>query len=254
VVAVLEAENLTGDTGLDWVSTALSEAFASSLEPTRGLRVVAPRVVAERQFSLGVATAPQLGKLDGPRRIADSVGASYLVELTFRRDKPGPLLFRALVRSGSAARGLSRGPMSATAAQVEEVGSPEEIEAVAARLVETLRSRMRWERADPELRSPLIPTRPLPRDPEAKRLYAQGLRQLSRYDPLEALYLVRRALVREPDFVAAMTLMRYDLISYYPPTSLDFFDSDLFEQGLAHIAELPRSRRNGSGSRRCRRR
>ena len=236
VVAVLEAGNLTGDAGLDWLSTALSEAFASNLEPTRGLRIVPPRIVADRQFSLGVATASQLGTTDGRRRLAESIGASNIVELTFRRDKPGSLLFRAAVRSASGIRSVSYDPSFPPAAEAETVASSEEVEAVASRLVEALRTQLRWERGNPETRSPLIPTRPLPKDPEARRLYAQAVRRLARYDVPEALSLVRRAQQREPEFVAAMTLRRYDLMADF---GFQLDDSDLFEHGAANLAKLP---------------
>ncbi|HVP60938.1 MAG TPA: serine/threonine-protein kinase, partial [Myxococcaceae bacterium] len=241
VVAVLEAANLTGDGDLDWLSTALPEALASSLEPIRGLRLVPPRVVAERQFSLGVATAPALGRLDGPRRIADSVGAEHLIVLTFKRDKPGSLRFEALVRSGSAVRGPSWQPISAPAARVEEVGAPDEVEAVAARLAGALGSRMRWERADASLRSPLIPTQPLPHDPDARRLYSQGVRLLARWEPYEGLVLVQRALQREPEFVAGLTLMGDRLLSWDSPSMVAgaLSDSDLLERGLPRVAQLP---------------
>ena len=235
VVAVLEAGNVTGDAGLDWLSTAFSEAFASSLEPTKGLRIVPPRIVAERQFSLGVATAPQLGTSDGTRRLAEAVGASDIVELRFRRDERGRLMFLASVRSGAGKRGGSYAPNFAPAAEAEEAGSPEEVGAIAARLVASIRSQLRWERGAPEIRSPLIPMQALPRDPEARRLYARGLRHLARQNVPEALLLVRRAQQREPEFVAAMTLLRSNVFSIL---GLQLDDSDLLERGMPHVAKL----------------
>ena len=236
VVAVLEGANLTGDSGLDWVSTAFSEAFASSLEPTRGLRIVPPRIVAERQFSLGVSTAPQQGAPDGTRRIAESVGARDVVELRFRRDKPGLLLFQAMVRSGAGPRGAPYEATFKPAASAEDVGSPEEVEAIAARLVESVRSQVRWERGTPESRSPRIPMQALPRDPEARRLYAQALRQAARSDALGALSLVRRAQQREPNFLPAMTLRKCDVVTF---VCQQFPEWDLFERGREGLAALP---------------
>ena len=236
VVAVLEAGNQTGDAGLDWLSTAFSEAFASSLEPTRGLRIVPPRIVADRQFSLGVTTAPQQGASDGTRRLAESVGASDIVELRFQRDKPGFLLFQAMVRSGAGRRGAPYEATFKPAARAEEVGSPEEVESIAARLVESVRSQLRWGRGTPESRSPLIPTQALPRDPEARRLYAQALRQLARYDAPGARSLVQRAQQREPGFLPAMTLRKYDVVSF---VGQQFPDWDLFERGRESIDALP---------------
>lgn len=235
-VAVLEAGNLTGDAGLDWLSTSFSEAFASSLEPTKGFRIVPPRVVAERQFSLGVATTPQQGTSDGTRRLAEAVGASDIVELQFQRDQPGPLLFQATVRSGAGRRGVPYESTFKPAARAEEMGSPEQVEAIAARLADSVRSQLRWERGATESRSPLIPLQPLPRDPEARQLYAQALRRLSRSDPPGALSFVRRAQEREPGFLPSMTLRKYDALSF---VGFQFRDGDLFERGLKEIAALP---------------
>ena len=236
VVAVLEAANLTGDADLDWLSSALSEAFASSLEPTKGLRIVPPRVVAEQQFSLGVATTPQQGTSDGTRRLAESVGASDIIELRFRRDKPGSLRFQAMVRSGAGRRGAAYEATFKPAASAEEVGSPEGVEAMAARLVDSIRSQLHWERGAPESRSPLIPTQALPRDPEARRLYAKALRQVARYDAPGALSLVRRAQEREPSFLPAMTLRKTDVITF---VGQQFPEWDLFERGRESLNALP---------------
>jgi serine/threonine protein kinase/tetratricopeptide (TPR) repeat protein len=236
VVAVLEGANLTGDAGLDWLSTALSEAFASSLEPIRGIRIVPPRVVADRQFSLGVTTTPQLGTSDGPRRLAESVGASDIVELRFRRDKTGSLLFQAIVRPGAGRRAAPYEATFKPAASTEELGTPDEVEGIAGRLAESVRTQLRWERGDGDSRSPFIPSRPLPRDPDARRLYTQALRQVARYDAPGALSLVRRVQQREPDFLPAMTLRRYDALAF---VGFQHHDGDLFERGLEHVADLP---------------
>jgi eukaryotic-like serine/threonine-protein kinase len=198
VIAVLEAANLTGDNRLDPFSTAVSELLTSELEPIEGMRLVPARLVAERQLSLGTLSAPRYPIPAAPQRLAQSVGAAYLVEVTLQRGTGQSLALEARVR---------RPESDLMLASASASGRPDDPERAVHDLAEGLRGAMRWKAADPMLRSPMIPARPFPQDPEARRAMIDGIRSWIRRDFPEARWSFRRVLQREPAFLAAMPLL-----------------------------------------------
>lgn len=198
VAAVMETANLTGDDRNDWLSTAVSELLTSELEPTEGLRLVPASLVAERQFSLGAATSPSFPGSNEPRRLAESIGATFLVVPTLVQASPGGLQLEVRVRRPGPE------PALATAA-VTSV--PREIDAAVHRIAEELRHSMEWRRGEPDGRSPLSPARPLPADPEARRAAVAGIRHSIRYDFPESRLQLGRALAIEPGFVQGIPLL-----------------------------------------------
>src|SRR5262249_2752980 len=224
VAIVLEAANLTGDSSLDWLSTAVPEALTAALEPIRGVRLVPARIVAERQVSLGTATAPSFPNWDEPRRPAGSLGATVLVVLTFHRDQDS-LRWEAQIH---------RAPSRTALASATELSPAEDVSSVADRLAAKLTTDMQWQKGESLLRSSLIPRRPLPETPLARRLFVEGLRRYARYDRREARVLVKRAILHEPGFLEALPLLLDIELESKLGTS-----QDEAERGLKRLAVLP---------------
>jgi tetratricopeptide (TPR) repeat protein len=195
VAAVLEAANLTGDGRNDWLSTAIPELLTSDLEPIVGVRLVPARTVAERQFSLGAATAPNFAGADEPRRLAESVGGTFLVVPSIRRGEGEGLLLELRVRRPGAE------PALATMSRTMSAHDPDP---AIHKLADELRRAMRWQAGAPGARSPLIAAHPLPENTEARRAAVEGIRAWIHYDFVEARFQLLRALQVEPGFLAGI--------------------------------------------------
>ena len=209
-LAVLQAANLTGDTGLDWLSVAVPEAVTAELEPTVGVRLLPASLVAERQISLGTPTQGRSGVeefgSEPHRRLGEVLG---LLALSFARGDTGMLNWSAWLETP--------GP-EPPRAEVSFLAAADAVEPVARALAAGISRAMRWERASPRMRSPLIPAVALPTSEAARRSYVEGLRRLGRGDDRGAVAMFTRSVDAEPGFLPAHARLlkaKQDLLSFW---------------------------------------
>jgi eukaryotic-like serine/threonine-protein kinase len=193
---VLTFVNRSSDPSLDWLGTALPELLASRLAELPALRVFPRQTVATGERSLGIPSQAALDA-DHLRRFRDGLGPELTVAGRYQLE--GESTGRKL-RVELHFQDVERG---GTIATVSEMGDLSDLRELIARLAEKLRVAMAWDVARPEerdfWRSP-IPADPLPTDPEAMRLYSEGLARARRWDGFGARSLLEKAAAREPRF------------------------------------------------------
>ncbi len=188
-VAVLAFRNLAGGTDVAWLSTALAEMLSSELAAGESLRLVPGETLGRLRADLRLGEGDSLAA-DTLRRLRGLCGADAVVVGSFVALGPsGAGQLRLDVRLQDAQAGE-------IVASVSENGSQAELFELVARVGLRLRQRLG---AGPVAPSQAESARTaLPGDPEAARLYAQGLERLRLLDARGARELLDRAAAREP--------------------------------------------------------
>jgi len=188
-VAVLGFRNLSGETDADWISTALSEMLSTELASGDQLRVISGENVAHMKLDLSLPTT-------------DSYGSETLARIRKRLNTDDVVLGSYLISGNSTHRSLridlqlQDATKGETITAVSESGSASEIPDLVSRVGAGLRDKMGIGSASElEVRQT---QRSLPANPEAMRLYAQGLVKLRSFDDLGARNLLERAVSTEP--------------------------------------------------------
>jgi eukaryotic-like serine/threonine-protein kinase len=189
-VAVLGFKNLSGKDDEAWISTALSEMLDAELASGQKLRLIAGENVARMKVDLALPAA-------------DSYSADTLAKIRTR-------LHTDLVVLGSyLASGTSAGEKVRLNLQVQDAGTGETLAAISvdgtesdlAELVTRSGDRLRQilrigsvsaQDADQVRKA-------LPDNPEAARLYAQGLAQLRAFENIAARDLFLKAIAADPN-------------------------------------------------------
>jgi eukaryotic-like serine/threonine-protein kinase len=204
-VAVLGFKNLTGNTENAWLSTALSEMLTTELGEGNQLRTIPGESVANMKISLALPDEDSfsMGTL---HRIAQNLGSDDVVVGSFLPIGNGQL--RVDLRLQDTASGE-------TLATVSEKGSKEQIDDLVGKAGDDLREKLG---VAPLSGAQSASARAsLPANPEAARLYSEGLRALSLFDAQSARNLFERATKIEPDhapthsaLAAALSSLGYD--------------------------------------------
>jgi DNA-binding winged helix-turn-helix (wHTH) protein/tetratricopeptide (TPR) repeat protein len=196
--AVLTLVNRSSDPSLEWVGTALPELLSSRLAEVPTLRIFPRQTVAVAAFSLGAPVAAALDPSMG-RRLQQFLGPELTIAGRYRSEGDGSR--RLLVELS-----VSDVEQHGVVATVSEAGDLEDLRGLSDRLAEKLRQAMGWGPAPAEdrdfWRSPLA-SDPLPRDPEAIRLYSEAIARLWRGDESGAQPLLAEVSSREPSFLYA---------------------------------------------------
>ncbi len=184
-VAVMELRNLSGRPAAAWLSTALSEMLSTELAAGGALRLVPGERVARARRDLGLdrpedLSAQQLGAL------REQLGADLLVLGAYTAVGEPTRGLRLDLRLQDARDGEV---LMATADQ----GTEAELFEIVARTGGRLRRQLGLAQAglDPAGSG-------LPLDPEAVRLYSEGLARLREFDAVNARDLLERAARQEP--------------------------------------------------------
>lgn len=181
-VAVL-AFRPEGDVGdAAWLSTALTEMLTLELGAAGRLRVVDAAAVARYEADRRAAGVVAADPEEIPRG-ARALGADLLAHGSFASLPDGKLRVRVAVGD---AVGRGRG-------EAQEQGSEEDLIEVVSRLARTVRQAAGVPGEASASRSPL------PRDPLAARLYAEGLRHLRQFDALAARERLEKAAAAAPE-------------------------------------------------------
>ncbi len=189
-VAVFAFRNLSRRPEAEWLSTALAEMFRTELAAAGQLRLIAGENVARTAVELSLGEPDTLAP-DTLQRVRANLGTDLVVfgsYLTIGATGGGKI--RMDLRVQDAASGE-------TVASFREEGAESDLFDLVGRAGEQLRMRLDLTGATPAQREAVQAA--LPSDPEAVRLYAEGLARLRRFDALGAKELLEQAAAREPD-------------------------------------------------------
>jgi len=188
-IAVLGFKNLSGREDVAWYSTALSEMLSCELAASERLRTIAGENVARAKLELSLREGEVLGR-DTLTQLRSLLGADLLVlgnYLVVPGDAPQ---LRLDVNLQDAIAGYTIETYSLT-------GTPDQVLDLVARMGDKLR----WKLGAGDL-PPLVTGQAragLPRDPEALRLYSQGLERYRSYDFSAARDLLVQAIGKDPE-------------------------------------------------------
>jgi len=180
-VAVLGLKNVTADQSLDWLSTGLPEMLASELSGGGAVRLIPSENVARAQLELGLEPGGTWGN-DTLERVRKNLGSDFVVTGSYTalagggtNGQGGQLRLDLRLQDTSTAGNSSAvavsGPREAVFQLVSQAG---------AKLREALHLEAggaRWSTTNPE----------------AARLYAQGVEKLHRFDAQGASDLLQQA-------------------------------------------------------------
>ena len=190
-VAILGFKNLSGREDAAWLSTAFSEMLATELSSGGKLRLVPGETVARARIDLALTEAESFGPAT-LQRVRQDLGGDYVVAGSYLELASGA---RAPLRLDLRLQDTASGETLAT---VSETGTEDGLVAVVARAGSDLRKRFGVAEVTAAESSRIQAA--APSNPEALRLYAQGLEQMRRFDALGARDLLSRAVAADPNF------------------------------------------------------
>lgn len=184
--AVLGFKNLSSNRGeTEWLATALSEMFGMELAAGNRVRLIPGENVARLRREL-----PDLESLEGKTldRVRRGLGTDLVLTGNY-------LVHNQRIRIGLELRETRDG---ATVGQLTHEGSEEELFQIVDVLGQELRQLLGSDVVTAAETGAVRTS--MPQNPEAARLYAEGLAHLRRFSALEARDLLTRAVAAEPGF------------------------------------------------------
>jgi len=203
-VAVFGFRDLTEDAGTVWLSTALAEMLRADLAASPDVRLIPGENVGRLELELASAAGEALSA-ESLGHVRDAIGSDLVVAGTFAA-ADGRIRIRAVVQDVAS---------GGTVARLDAAGPESDLFRLVAGLSAEMLRRLRARPAGTDGAAPARAV--LPEDPEAMRLYAEGLAHLRRLDAKSARVPLERALRRSPDRPAlhlaladAWTVLGYD--------------------------------------------
>jgi tetratricopeptide (TPR) repeat protein/class 3 adenylate cyclase len=190
-VAVLGFKNVSGRLDEAWLSTAFSEMLVTELAAGEQLRTVPGENVAQMKINLSLPDEDSYGK-ETLAKIHENLNADAVVLGSYIPLGSGQL--RLDLRLQDAVQGE-------TLASVSEKGSEAEIDALASAAGATLREKLgagAVSAADAAAVKAALPS-----NPEAARLYSEGVAKLRIFDALAARELFEKSVVADPKYPLA---------------------------------------------------
>jgi len=192
-VAVLGFKNLSRQPDQAWLSTALSEMLTTELAAGEMLRTIPEENVARMKAELALKDAESLAP-DSLVRLRKNLGADLVVVGAYLSGKEAGGQMRLDVRLQDAVAGE-------TIAAVAETGSESDLFDLVSRTGSRLRKKLGV--ADVSKAEAAVVRESLPTDPDAARLYSQGLAKLRVFDALGARDLLEKAVAVDPNHALA---------------------------------------------------
>jgi eukaryotic-like serine/threonine-protein kinase len=190
-IAVLGFKNLSGNPEKSWLSTALSEMMTTELSQGDQMRTIPGESVAQMRINLALPDADSYSQ-QTLTRIRQNLGSDDVVVGSFLPLGDGVL--RLDLRLQDAVAGE-------TLASVSEKGSESEIDTLVSKAGAELRAKLGIAALSDE-QSAVVRTA-LPSNPEAARLYAEGLQKLRLFDALAARDLLQKSVALDPGHAPA---------------------------------------------------
>jgi tetratricopeptide (TPR) repeat protein/TolB-like protein len=185
-IAVLGFKNLSGNPEKSWLSTALSEMMTTELSQGDQLRTIPGESVAQMRMNLAIPDADSYSP-QTLNRIRQNLGSDDVVVGSFLPLGNGVL--RLDLRMQDAIAGE-------TLATVSEKGNESEIDTLVGKAGAELRAKLGIAALSDE-QSAVVRTS-LPSNPEAARLYSEGLQKLRLFDALAARDLLEKSVALDP--------------------------------------------------------
>ncbi|MCU0302801.1 MAG: protein kinase [Thermoanaerobaculales bacterium] len=185
-VAVLGFENITGDPETAWLSVALGDFLTTELGLGGAVRAVPSESVAQARAELGIDQVATLGP-ETLGRLRELLAVDLVVLGSYAVLGAGPdarVRLDTRVQESVAGEITILPPVS---------GRPDELGEIALGAATEIRRRFGIDVAGEAQASGVLPT-----DPEAARLYAEGVAALRSYDPQEARLKLERAAAAAP--------------------------------------------------------
>ncbi len=189
-IAVLGFRDRSGRPGAEWLSGALAEMLGTELAAEKGVRVIAGEEVARVKRDLGL-TDPESLAPDTLARLRTASGADFLVLGSYTAlgaESGGKIRLDLRLQNTD----------SGETASIGETGTEAALFDLVAKSGVRLRQALGIKEA--EGATPGTAGRaPLPANPEAARLYAEGLERLRNFEPLAARDLLAKAVAVDPN-------------------------------------------------------
>ena len=185
-VAVLGFRNLSANPDKSWLSTALAEMLTTELSQGDQLRTIPGESVAQMKVSLSLSDADSFSQ-PTLKKIRQNLGSDAVVLGSYLTEGNGQL--RLDVRLQDAVAGE-------TLASISERGSEADIDSLVSKAGSELRGKLGvGALSDAESASVRAS---LPSNPEAERLYSEGLDKLRLFDALAARDALQKAAALDP--------------------------------------------------------
>ncbi len=186
-VAVLGFKNLAGKPEEAWLSTAISEMLTTELGQGDQLRTISGESVAQMRASLALPEADSFSQ-ETLTRIRENLGTDDVVVGSYVPLAGGAVRFDLRLQDTVGGEVL---------ASVSEKGSTARIDELVSKAGAELRTKLGVaELSDAESANVRAA---LPADPEAARLYSEGLEKLRLFDALAARPLLEKAAALDPN-------------------------------------------------------
>jgi DNA-binding winged helix-turn-helix (wHTH) protein/tetratricopeptide (TPR) repeat protein len=190
-VAVLGFRNLSGRSDEVWLSTALSEMVSTELAAGGKLRLISGEDVARSRRDLSLADTDTFSK-DTLARMRARTGSDLVVAGSYtvlNGKSDGSIRLDLRVQNASAGE---------TVAEVAATGTEDDLFDLVSQAGARLREKLGVEAVTP---ADAVSVRAsLPDNPEAARLYAEGLAKFRSFDHLAARDLLQAAVAADPKF------------------------------------------------------
>lgn len=192
-VAILGFKNLSSRQDTAWISTALSEMLAAELAAGEQLRTVPSETVARTKIDLGLSDVESLPPAALPQ-VRKNLASDFIILGSYLAQGKDTGQIRLDLRLEDSTTGQ-------TVAAISETGTEKTIVDLASQVGSRLRGQFGLENLSPVesvgLRAELAS------NPEAIRLYSQGLAKISAFDALSARDVLSRAVAADPSFPLA---------------------------------------------------
>jgi serine/threonine protein kinase/tetratricopeptide (TPR) repeat protein/TolB-like protein len=202
-VAVLGFKNLSGRPESSWISTALTEMLSTELAAGENLRAVPGERVAGVKMDLSLADADSYGR-DTLTRLRNSLGADYVVVGSYLATGARASGLRLDLRVQDAVAGE-------TLITTSESGGEADLPALVARAGARVRERLGVGRISSSDAERIRATAPA--NPDAARLYSEGLQRMRVFDTLAAKDLLERAAAADPNHALTHSALALALTS-----------------------------------------
>ena len=190
-VAVLGFKNLSGRSDEAWLSTALSEMLTTELAAGEQLRTIPGEDVAQMKINLSLPDADSYGK-ETLARIRRNLGTDDVVLGSYVPLGGGQIRLDFRLQDTQAGE---------TQATGSEKGGEAHVDDLVSRAAAALRRRLGAGELSPTISASVRAS--LPSNPEAARLYAEGLVKLRLFNAVGAREMLRRAVAADPNYALA---------------------------------------------------
>lgn len=197
-IAVLPFHNLSGRSDTQWVSTALPEMLTAELAVGGKLRTFPGENIARASADLGL-TGKQTLASDTLRHLRNYLGSDYVVLGSFLDQGSAS---GAQVRIDLWLQDTKTGEI---AASISEKGGENDLDDLATRAGADLRRKLGVGEITAD--EAAVVQASLPSNPEATRLYSEGLAKLRLVDAVSARDLLQRAVTSDPNYALARSAL-----------------------------------------------